>query len=98
MSKINTRTFDASNYLKDEADIAVYLQVTMADGDPAFLAAALGDIARVRGMTQLARDTGLSRESLYKSHSGERAPNSDTLFKVIHAMGFKLTVEPLVTH
>ena len=46
-------------------------------------------------MTQLARDTGLSRESLYKSLSGERAPSSDTLFKVIHAMGFKLSVEPL---
>lgn len=49
-------------------------------------------------MTQLARDTGLSRESLYKSLSGERAPSSETLFKVIHAMGFKLTVEPLTTH
>lgn len=98
MSKNKTRTFDASNYLKDEADIAAYLQVAIEDGDPALLAAALGDIARARGMTQLARETGLSRESLYKSLSGERAPNSDTLFKVIHAMGFKLKVEPLVTH
>lgn len=98
MSKIKTRPFDVSNYLKDEADIAAYLQVAIEDGDPALLAAALGDIARARGMTQLARDTGLSRESLYKSLSGERAPSSDTLFKVIHAMGFKLTVEPLVTH
>ncbi len=97
MSKIKTRPFDVSNYLKDEADIAAYLQVAIEDGDPALLAAALGDIARARGMTQLARDTGLSRESLYKSLSGERAPSSDTLFKVIHAMGFKLTVEPLVT-
>ncbi len=98
MSKIKTRPFDVSNYLNDEADIAAYLQVAMEDGDPALLAAALGDIARARGMTQLARDTGLSRESLYKSLSGERAPSSDTLFKVIHAMGFKLTVEPLITH
>ena len=98
MSKVKTRPFDASNYLKDEADIAAYLQVAIEDGDPALLAAALGDIARARGMTQLARDTGLSRESLYKSLSGERAPSSDTLFKVIHAMGFKLTVEPLNTH
>lgn len=97
MSKIKTRPFDVSNYLNDEADIAAYLQVAIEDGDPALLAAALGDIARARGMTQLARDTGLSRESLYKSLSGERAPSSDTLFKVIHAMGFKLTVEPLVT-
>ncbi len=98
MSKIKTRPFDVSNYLNDEADIAAYLQVAIEDGDPALLAAALGDIARARGMTQLARDTGLSRESLYKSLSGARAPSSDTLFKVIHAMGFKLTVEPLTTH
>lgn len=98
MSKIKTRPFDASNYLNDKADIAAYLQVAIEEGDPALLAAALGDIAKARGMTQLARDTGLSRESLYKSLSGERAPSSDTLFKVIHAMGFKLTVEPLTTH
>ncbi len=55
------------------------------------LAAALGDIARARGMAQLAKDTGLSRESLYKSLSGERASSSDTLFKVMRALGFKLT-------
>ncbi len=58
MSKIKIRPFDASNYLKDEADITAYLQAAMEDGDPALLAAALGDIARARGMTQLARDTG----------------------------------------
>lgn len=98
MSKIKTRTFDVSNYLEDEADIAAYLQAAIEDGDPALLAAALGDIAKARGMSQLARDTGLSRESLYKSLSGERAPSSDTLFKVIHAMGFKLTLESLGTH
>ena len=94
MNKISTRPFDAANYLNDEEDIAAYLQAAMEDGDPALLAAALGDIARARGMTQLARDTGLSRESLYKSLSGERAPNSDTLFRVIQAMGFKLSLQP----
>jgi len=52
----------------------------------------LGDIAKVRGMAQLAKDTGLSRESLYKSLSGERVPSTDTLFKVMRALGFKLTV------
>jgi len=97
MGKIKIRPFDVTNYLNDDADIAAYLQAAIEDGDPALLAAALGDVARVRGMTQLARETGLSRESLYKSLSGERAPSSDTLFKVIHAMGFKLTVEPLGT-
>ncbi|MBP7413319.1 MAG: putative addiction module antidote protein [Simplicispira sp.] len=95
MSNIKTRPFDMANYLHSEAEIAEYLRQVLEDNDPAELAGALGDIARARGMTQLARDTGLSRESLYKSLSGERAPSSDTLFKVIHAMGFKLSVEPL---
>ena len=95
MSTIKTRPFDAAHYLRDEADMAEYLRVVMEDGDPALLAAALGDIARARGMTQLARDTGLSRESLYKSLSGERAPSSDTLFKVMRALGFQLTIQPV---
>ena len=95
MSNIKTRPFDMANYLHSEAEIAEYLRQVLEDNAPAELAGALGDIARARGMTQLARDTGLSRESLYKSLSGERAPSSDTLFKVIHAMGFKLSVEPL---
>lgn len=95
MSNIKTRPFDMANYLSSEEEIAEYLRQVLEDNDPAELAGALGDIARARGMTQLARDTGLSRESLYKSLSGERAPSSDTLFKVIHAMGFKLSLEPL---
>ena len=94
MSKIKTRPFDMANYLGNEEEVAEYLRQVLEDGDPVELAAALGDIARARGMTQLARDTGLSRESLYKSLSGERAPSSDTLFKVIHAMGFKLSLQP----
>lgn len=66
MSSVQTRVFDAANYLHTEEDMAQYLSIVMEDGDPALLAAALGDIARARGMSQLARDTGLSRESLYK--------------------------------
>lgn len=97
MNKVKTRPFDASNYLQSDEDIAAYLQAAIEDGDPALLAAALGDVAKARGMTQLARDTGLSRESLYKSLSGERAPNSDTLFKVLRAMGFKLNVQPVIS-
>lgn len=95
MGKMNTRPFDAANYLRDEDDVAEYLRQVLEEGDAAEIGAALGDIARARGMTRLARDTGLSRESLYKSLSGERAPSSDTLFKVMRALGFKLTVEPL---
>ncbi|MFZ2219788.1 MAG: addiction module antidote protein [Rhodoferax sp.] len=93
MNKIKTRPFDMANYLRDEAEVVEYLRQVLEDGDPSDLAAALGDIARARGMTQLARDTGLSRESLYKSLSGERAPSSETLFKVIHALGFKLSLQ-----
>ena len=92
-TKIQTRPFDMANYLGSEDEVAEYLRQGLEDGDPAELAAALGDVARARGMTQLARDTGLSRESLYKSLSGERAPSSDTLFKVIRAMGFKLSLQ-----
>ena len=95
MSKIKTRPFDMANYLTSEEDITEYLRQVLEDGDPTELAAALGDIARTRGMTQLAKDTGLSRESLYKRLSGERAPSSDTLFKVMRALGFKLTVQPI---
>lgn len=95
MSTIKTRPFDMANHLSSEEEITEYLRQVLEDNDPAELAGALGDIARARGMTQLARDTGLSRESLYKSLSGERAPSSETLFKVIHAMGFKLTLTPM---
>ena len=95
MNKMKTRPFDMVNYLSSEEDIQEYLSQVLEDGEPTELAAALGDIARARGMTQLAKDTGLSRESLYKSLSGERAPSSDTLFKVMRALGFKLTVQPM---
>ena len=95
MGKMKTRPFDMANYLTDEEDVVEYLRQVLEDGDPALLGAALGDIARARGMSQLARDTGLSRESLYKSLSGKRAPNSDTLFKVMKALGFKLTLLPI---
>lgn len=91
--RIKTRPFDMANYLGSEAEITEYLRQALEDGDPAELAAALGDIARARGMTQLARDTGLSRESLYESLSGERARSSETLFQVIRAMGYKLSLQ-----
>ncbi|MDP3651627.1 MAG: putative addiction module antidote protein [Rhodoferax sp.] len=87
--------FDMADYLSSEEDIIEYMRQVLEDGDPNEIGAALGTIARVRGMTQLAKDTGLSRESLYKSLSGDRSPSSDTLLKVIKALGFKLTIEPI---
>lgn len=86
------RPFDIAEYLDDEAMITEYMNVVLEENNPAMLASALGDIARARGMTQLAKETGLSRESLYKGLSGERIPSTETLLKVIHALGFKLSV------
>jgi probable addiction module antidote protein len=87
--------FDIAEYLASEEDVAEYLRQVVEDGDSAELARALGHVARAHGMSQLARDTGLSRESLYKSLSGKRAPSSDTLLKVLRALGLKLSVQPL---
>lgn len=95
MSEIKTRPFDVANYLNDEEDMTEYMSQVLEEGDPAELGAAPGAIARARGMSNLARDTGLSREGLYKSLSGERAPSTDTLFKVLKALGFKLTLQPV---
>jgi len=88
------KRFDITEHLDSDEAIAEYLTVVLEDNDPALLAAALGDIARARGMAQLAKDTGLSRESLYKGLSGERIPSTETLFKVMAALGLKLTATP----
>ena len=75
--------------------MAAYLEACLeiAEGDAAFIARALGNIARAKGMSQVARDAGLSRESLYKALSGERTPNFDTILKVISALGLKVHAE-----
>ena len=86
--------FDVADYLLDEQDMAAYLNAILEDGSPAEIAAALGHIAKARGMAQLALDTGLSRESLYKSLSGQRAPTADTLLRVMRALGLKLVAQP----
>ena len=95
MTKIQTTRYDVAEHLRTQEEMAAYLEACLeeADGDAAFVAKALGDIARAKGMAQVARDAGLSRESLYESLSGERAPSSETLFKVIRAMGYKLSLQ-----
>lgn len=92
MNKIQTSSYDVAEHLRTPEEMALYLDACIeeADGDAAFIAKALGDIARARGMSQLAKDTGLSRESLYKALSGERAPTFDTILKVTKALGVKL--------
>ena len=95
MKKTKTTRYDVAEYLRTPEEMAAYLEACIeeADGDAAFIAKALGDIARSRGMSQVARDTGLSRESLYKALSGERSPGFDTILKVVHALGLKLHAE-----
>lgn len=92
MGNIKLRKWDAVEYLKTEEDMVMYLQACMeeAGDDAALIAAALGDIARAKGMTQLAKETGLGRESLYKALSGEGNPSFGTILKVINALGLKL--------
>jgi probable addiction module antidote protein len=84
--------YDTADYLKSEDDIAAYLQAVMEDGgdDARLIAAALGDVARARGMMQLARDTGLTREGLYKALSADGNPSLDTVLRVMKALGLRL--------
>ena len=92
MTRTTTTRYDVAEHLRTPEEMAAYLEACLeeANGDGAFIAKALGDIARARGMTQVARDAGLSRESLYKALSGERRPAFDTILKVIDALGLKL--------
>jgi probable addiction module antidote protein len=84
--------YDTAEYLKTDADMAAYLDACLqeAGDDPAYIAHALGVIARARGMTQLAQDTGLARENLYKALSSDGNPEFGTILKVIKALGLKL--------
>lgn len=95
MAKTVTTRYDVAEHLRTPEEMADYLEACLeeANGDAAFIAKALGDIARARGMSQVARDSGLSRESLYKALSGERSPNFDTVLKVVAALGMKLHAE-----
>ena len=88
--------YDSAEYLKTEEDISAYLEAVMeeAGDDPAFILHALGVVARARNMSQLARDTGLTREGLYKALSGEGNPSFATVLKVSRALGFRWTLQP----
>ena len=91
--KIETRPWDVVEHLETEEDMVAYLEAVLEDGDPALLSAALGDIARARGMTDIARKAGLGRESLYKALSPEGNPEFATVMKVVRALGLTLHVK-----
>lgn len=95
MSKTVTTRYDVAEHLRTPEDMAAYLEACLdeSNGDAAFVAKALGDIARAKGMAQVARDAGLSRESLYKALSGERAPGFDTVLKVLRALDLRFHAE-----
>jgi probable addiction module antidote protein len=91
---LETRPFDPAAYLDNDEACAAYMTEAIETGDPAFIADALGVIARARGMSQVARETGLSRESLYRALSPGGNPELSTLLRVMRALGLRLSVKP----
>lgn len=97
MSKIKTAglpDFDPAEHLRDEADIAAYLTAALDENDPEALLESLGTVARARGMTEIAQESGLAREALYRALRQGSAPRFDTVIRVIKALGLHLTVTP----
>ena len=94
MAKSKTKPYETAEYLETEEDMAAYLQAALREDDPALVIHALGNIARARGMSQIAHDTGLCRESLYKALSPEGNPEFATVLKVVQALGIELHAEP----
>jgi probable addiction module antidote protein len=87
--------FDVVEHLDDDAAVAEYLTLVLDDGDPALLAAALGDVARARGMAQIAEAAGIGRESLYKALRPDAQPRFDTVQRVCTALGVRLVAQPM---
>ena len=92
IGRVEVRRWDVTRYLKTEEDIVGYLNAVLEEDDPALLMAALGDVARAKGMTQVSRETGLGRESLYKSLSLNGNPEFVTVHKVLRSLGLQLRV------
>lgn len=88
------KTFDMAEHLDSEQAIAEYLALVIEENNPAFLAAALGDVARARGMAKIAEDSGITREALYKALRPDAQPRFDTIQRVMAALGVKLTAVP----
>jgi probable addiction module antidote protein len=95
MSKERTTIWDPAENLETEEDMAAYLEAALEENDPSLIAAALGDIARAKGMTQISKETGLGRESLYKALSPDGNPEFSTILKVVGALGLSLHAVPV---
>jgi probable addiction module antidote protein len=92
---LKTKPFDAAKYLDDDETIAAFIDASLEDNTASGIAHALGVVARARGMTQIAKETGISRESLYRSLSATGNPEVETLLRVLKALHLRLTVEPI---
>ena len=92
---VKTAAFDAADYLNDEETIAAYLTAALEDPNPDVFLGAVRDVARARGMAQLAKDAGLGRESLYKALTPGAKPRYDTMLKLLHALGVKISATPV---
>ena len=94
MAKIKVTNWDILDYLDNENSIAAYIQAAAAEGDPSAIVSAIGDVARARGINSMAKQMGVSRESLYKSLSGKRKPQFDTIYNAIDKLGLEISFKP----
>jgi probable addiction module antidote protein len=96
--KLKTTAYDSAQYLDSSEAVSAYMEEAMETEDPAFIAQALGTVARVRGMSEIAKQAGLSRESLYKALSPEGNPEFGTVLRVMHALGLRFSIAPTRAH
>jgi len=94
MDRERISDWDPAEFLENDTKIVLYLEAALEENDPALIAAALGDIARAKGMTQIAQETGLGRESLYKALSTDGNPSFATILKVVESLGLQLSAVP----
>ena len=94
MAKEKITRWDILDYLDNEVSIAAYLQVVLDENNPAGIVTAIGDVVRARGVNRMAEEMGVSREGLYKSFSGNRKPNIETVFKALDKLGMRITIQP----
>jgi probable addiction module antidote protein len=92
---LKTTRWDASEFLDSDEAIAAYLNAAFEDGDPGFIAASIGHVAKAKGMSQIARETGLSRENLYRALGDGGNPELSTMTKVMRALGMRIQIAPV---